>query len=152
MQPPPTSAAVCPASDLATAATACQFGANTAGCQGFFQFEQAQRPQCASCLAPFDFDFNAELGVVNCTLPFLSSVCNHDVACLVNCVTTTCSQCMGQANITQCQDQGPTVQCSSFGSGVMCVQGAIGGMASFCAPTGNYGTWLQTVGTHYCLQ
>jgi hypothetical protein len=154
MQAPPTTAAVCPAADLATAASACQFGANTAGCQGFFQFEQQQRPQCASCLAPFDFDFSAEVGIVNCTLPFLSPGCNHSVACLENCVTTTCSQCPNQGAISQCQDTGPTVQCSSFGGGVMCVQAAIGGMASFCAepPTANFGTWLQTVGTHYCLQ
>jgi hypothetical protein len=139
--------------DLSNAATACQFGANTAGCQAFFQFEKQQHPQCGSCLAPFDFDFSAALGIVNCTLPFMNTTCNHNVACLVNCATTTCSQCMGQAAISQCESAAPTGQCSSFNSGVMCVDAAItSGMGAFCAPIGNFGTWLQTVGTHYCLQ
>jgi hypothetical protein len=154
MQPPPTTAAVCPANDLANAAMACGGGANTTGCQGFFQFEQQQRPQCAACLAPFDFDFNFgdKRGVDNCTVPFLSPVCNHEVACLGDCETTTCSACMGQAAIQQCESGAPTAQCSAFGSGVMCVQAALAGPAAFCAGTGNFGTWLQTVGTHYCLQ
>ena len=151
MEPPPVTENVCSANDLANGAAACQFGANTAGCVAFFQFEKAQRPSCAACLAPFDYDFSQSLGLINCAVPFLGTACNHELACLVNCVDSTCAGCQGQAAISQCQSQAPTTECLTYEGGVTCVDQAIGsGPGSFCAPTGDYGTWLQTVGTHYC--
>ncbi len=153
LEPAPVTEKVCSATDLANAAAACQLGATTAGCTAFFQFEQRQRPTCASCLAPFDYDFTASLGIVNCVVPFLSTACNHDLACLVDCAGSSCSKCQGQQAVAQCQSQAETAQCSSFESGATCAETALtGGPGSFCAPGGNYGTWLQTVGTHYCGQ
>jgi hypothetical protein len=149
-QPNPPNQNSCSATDLANAQEACQAGANSAGCQAFFQFEQKQHPACATCLAPFDYDFTQYLGIITCVTPFLDSTCKHELACLVNCVGTTCSQCQGQAAVSQCQSEGPTLQCSAYQAGGTCANNALGGGGSFCAPTGSYGSWLQRVGTHYC--
>jgi hypothetical protein len=149
---PPTES-VCPATDLTNAVEACQAGAKSAGCVAFFQFEQKQHPACAACLAPFDYDFTQYLGIIDCVTPFLTSTCNHELACLVNCVDTTCAQCQGQGAVSQCQSEAPGLQCSSFQSGANCVTAAVtSGPGSFCAPTGAYGAWLQRVGAHYCGQ
>jgi hypothetical protein len=83
----------------------------------------------------------------------LSTTCNHELACLVDCVGTTCAQCQSQSAQSQCQAQAPTAECSGFSSGATCAQTALtSGPGAFCAPTANFGTWLQTVGTHYCAQ
>jgi hypothetical protein len=144
---------VCPAADLQNAAAACASGAQSVGCQAFFSFEEQQRPGCAACLQPFDYDFSASLGIINCVTPYLSSTCNHELACFVDCAGSTCAQCPDQASMQQCQNGAGQAQCSSFSSGAACAtQALFGGPGSFCAPVGNFGSWLQTVGTQYCLQ
>src|SRR6202000_1125702 len=85
----PTHQGVCSQSDLDNLGNACLAGAHTTSCNSFFQFERAMSSQCASCLAPFDFDYTELKGLFNCLAPFVGSSCNHQTACVTDCVDAT---------------------------------------------------------------
>jgi hypothetical protein len=150
-QPIPVQPGLCPAGDLANAASACSGGATTPGCVNFFNFEKTQHPACAQCLFPFEFDFQAVQGLANCAAPFLSPSCNHSTACVGDCETLSCQLCpAGQVN--SCEQATLNGQCQQLvGPALMCLFS--GAQGTFCDPTlygANYGKWLQGVGAHYC--
>jgi hypothetical protein len=145
---------VCPGNDLVNAGAACTGGAHTSSCNSFFQFEQQQHPACATCLTPFHADFQELVGLFECVAPFVSSSCNHSTGCVVDCEDTSCSQCQPQ-DVAQCQQTALQGQCQPYLQQAACVLAGFLGQGAFCNPNspqyqGNYGRWLQGVGTHYC--
>ena len=142
---------VCSANDLQQAQAACNT-ANSAGCQSFFAFEQANNPSCAKCLTPFDFSFGEGAGVLACTAPFVDAACNHDAACVLDCEDASCAKCPSNSAAAQCRNTVSSGQCSTYVNNLGCEGVALQGPAAFCNP-GNYpgfGGWLQGVGGHYC--
>ncbi len=150
----PTHQNVCSQRDLQNAASACSAGAHTVACSSFFMFEEMQNPSCAKCLSPFDFDFTELKGILQCISPFVSTSCNHDIACVFDCVTQTCQKCPDPQSSQQCEAQSIMGGCASYAATLQsnnCVAGAALGTASFCFNQGgSFGTWLQSVGANYC--
>jgi hypothetical protein len=152
---PPADVNVCSIVELANARQACLAGANSAGCDAFFQFEQTANPQCYACLSPFKFPFSqTELkGVFKCLAPFVSSACNRATGCATDCQDTSCDQCTTQAAEDQCRFDVLRTQCGTYFQGAVCVQAALFGAGSFCNPQQygfNFGAWLEGVGRRYC--
>ena len=150
---PPTTTTACSASDLANAQAACTGGAETAACQMFFTFEQAMNPSCGSCLAQFDADFTAVVGLLECVLPYVSPSCDHAAGCYQNCVSVSCAQC-NSTNVETCDTTVRNGQCGSYFNQLpTCVLPAFLGGGAFCNPNNygaNFGAWLASVGAHYC--
>jgi hypothetical protein len=146
---------VCSANELQNARSACSGGANTAGCQAYFQFEFQQNVNCGVCLSNFDYDFNQLTGLFTCIAPFVDMTCNHNTACDNDCTTQSCDQCPDQQTQDMCinQVQNNNGQCSSYFMASGCVIPAFVGQGSFCQPqmyNNNFGRWLQGVGQFYC--
>jgi hypothetical protein len=150
--PPPSIQHVCTAADLANARAACSGGAHSAACQAYFQFEQTQRPQCASCLSTFDYDFQEVVGLFECVSPFVSATCDHELGCGLDCEKQSCAQCL-PADASQCQTDARNGQCRPYFQQSQCAVQSFFGPGAFCNPNnygGNVGAWLQGVGGHYC--
>lgn len=159
---PPSDVQVCSTIELANARSACSLGPGSAGCAAFFQFEQQQNAACASCLSQFRFDYTQSefKGIFKCVAPFVSSSCNQATGCVTACQDTSCAQCSSAATTEQCRREvmrtqpPPPGQCASYLLGAACVQAALFGAGSFCNPAsypqGNFGAWLQGVGSRYC--
>lgn len=146
--------AVCTASELADARAACSPGVTSASCDAYFSFIQSTAPSCGACLAPFRFAFADGTGLFNCVAPFVSSACNHNTGCAVDCTTQSCSQCPA-ANESQCDTsvRGAQGQCRTEFASASCFTQGLSGAGSFCNPVtyqGNYGRWLEGVGLNYC--
>ena len=142
----------CGASDLQDAAAACSLGYSSTACQLFFQTEKQINAGCASCLAPFAYDFQQGTGIFDCVSPYVGTTCNHSTGCASDCESQSCGQCPPNSQ-QQCEFQVVQGQCQTYFQGVTCVGNALFGQASFCNPQqygGNYGNWLAGVGAHYC--
>jgi hypothetical protein len=153
--PSPAQELVCTQSDLQNAASACTAGAHTAACNSFFAFEQQHNAKCASCLQPFDFDFQELQGLTTCAAPFVDATCNHITACLVDCTDVACGKCPDPGSQQGCETSVPGGVCAPYYNGAQCIGQAFFGPGSFCDPnqgTGQFGDWLSAVGQHYCAQ
>lgn len=151
---------VCPSDYLEDARQACAGGAHTAQCQSFFQVLAGSSPNCAACLAPFDYDFQEGRGIFVCLSPFVQNLgnCARNFGCFVDCQEDSCDQCSA-ASEQQCHDdvrQGTSAQCRSYYNnsfGAVCVLPLLGN-GSVCNPLsyGDFGAWLEAVGRRYCDQ
>ncbi|HEY1691774.1 MAG TPA: hypothetical protein VGG39_06415 [Polyangiaceae bacterium] len=153
--PSPTQQAVCSASDLQNAGSACEGGAHDSACQAFFGFEKSSNPSCATCLTQFDYDFSELTGLTTCAAPFVDAACNHITACLVDCTDKSCANCVDTGALQDCQVQVPQSVCASYYDGAACIDNSFFGSGSFCDPnqgTGLFGDWLVQVGGFYCGQ
>jgi hypothetical protein len=109
--------------------------------------------QCYSCLEPFQYDFVQGVGVRTCIAPYLDSSCNHNSACIADCVTQSCTFCVDTPSTEQCDTEAESGGCATYVQGDACVTQALDGAGSLCNPNtyqGNYGAWLQAVGAAYC--
>ncbi|MGD0676447.1 MAG: hypothetical protein ABSC94_13590 [Polyangiaceae bacterium] len=145
---------VCPANDLQSAATACVGGANTSSCNTFLTFEANANPACSSCLEPFEYDFIQQSGVSACLAPFLDASCNHENACMTDCVTESCFDCIDVPSSEACDLQVQTGTCATYFQGDACITQALNGAAIACnsAAYANFGAWFGAVGALYCGQ
>ena len=83
---------VCSPNDLQNAAAACAAGANATPCISFLFFDL-----CGACLAQFDYDFVTQVGIRACVAPYLDATCNHNSACIADCVVQSCDACFDLA-------------------------------------------------------
>jgi hypothetical protein len=153
---PPVKQEVCGAFRLSDARVACSGGPNTASCNNYFAFLAATDPTCGSCLGDFRFNFAVgdPRGVFKCAAPFVSAACNGATGCSTDCENTSCAMCASNAAEATCRNSVRGGQCQSFNVQTNCVTGALVGAALFCNPAtygGNFGAWLEGVGTQYCL-
>ena len=159
----PTHQTACSDADLQDAAAGCTGGLASAMCQSFLVFI-AGHPACASCLAPFEHDFNTgDFGAVySCATPFDSAACNHQSGCEVDCVTQSCAMCApGDVSACQTAVEGNAAQCGAFVTAAdTCVGQAIAlPPADACDPfsptytngnTQDFGLYLQGMGQLFC--
>ena len=153
MGPAPVQQKVCSASDLMNAASACAGGPMTSPCAAFVQFEQQSNDPCAGCLQPFELDFADQTGVLTCVAPYVDAACNHESACVEDCLETACYGCADAATTDQCKTAAQTGACTTYMQADACAVQALAGPAAFCNPMtyqGNYGAWLLAVGAAYC--
>jgi hypothetical protein len=147
---------VCSQNELQNGSSACSAGAHSTACQSFFSFEQMQNPSCAKCLSNFDFDFLELKGILECVSPFVNATCNHDIACLFDCATSSCLKCPDPPSTTQCQGQAVNGSCGGFAMNVaadQCAQTAAVTGGAFCLPVGagaTFGAWFGQVGARFC--
>ncbi|HXN33009.1 MAG TPA: hypothetical protein VN894_14160, partial [Polyangiaceae bacterium] len=149
----PTRQKVCSTTELQNAGAACAGGANTSACNAFVSFESNANPACGNCLGEFDFDFVTQVGTRACVAPFVDATCNHNSACIVDCVTQSCYACVDSASTAQCETQVQSGTCSAYFTADQCVTQALNGTGAVCNPAtyqGNFGAWLQAVGAQYC--
>jgi hypothetical protein len=142
---------VCSADELLNAAAGCAGGPDD--CDSFFEFEQMTNVACANCLAPFDFDFAGQVGIRSCVEPYVSAACNHNSACLADCLTASCYACVDQPSTDACDVQALAGTCATYAQADACVTAALDGPAALCNPAtyqNNFGAWLQAVGAAYC--
>jgi hypothetical protein len=142
---------VCSADELLNAAAACAGGIDE--CASFFNFEQMTNVACANCLQPFDFDFAGQAGIRSCVEPYVSAACNHNSACITDCLTVSCFACADQPSTDACDGQALAGTCATYVQADACVTVALDGPAALCNPAtyqSNFGAWLQAVGTAYC--
>ncbi len=145
----PTPQNVCSTDELENAAVFCASGPNTAGCNEFqFSDQVTFGGQCTKCLQPFFQDFVTQVGILACVAPYVDATCNHNSACIADCVTESCFGCD-----ESCDTQVQTGTCATYFQADQCVTEALGGPGAVCNPVtyqGNFGAWLQAVGTKYC--
>lgn len=96
----PVPQSVCSAIDLQNAAGACAGGAHTTACTTYL--EGGSNAPCGVCLEAFDFDFLEQVGIRTCVAPFVGANCNHNSACIADCVAETCYGCPDTPSTTQC--------------------------------------------------
>ena len=87
-----------------------------------------------------------------CAAPFVDAACNHNSACLADCLAQACNGCLSSA---ACETQAQSGTCTAFSATDQCITVALAGPAALCNPAtyqGNFGAWLQAVGTQYCAQ
>jgi hypothetical protein len=151
--------AVCATTDLEGAGLACAGDAGSfLACNDVFN---ADFP-CADCLQSFNFTLSTQAAVHACAAPYLDAACSHGLACLDDCTSQVCAGCEINGAIpadpdvvAQCDTQAQGEACSAYASASACLAKALDGPAAFCNPAtyqGNYGAWLQAVGTVYCGQ
>ncbi|CAN5352290.1 hypothetical protein BH09MYX1_BH09MYX1_10400 [soil metagenome] len=147
----PVTKNLCTSQDLADAQSACAGGAGTFACDQFFSTILSIKPQCGACLKPFDYTFFEATGIYNCVAAAVTTQCNHNTGCATSCQDTSCVQCPANS-VDSCRTsvrQGG--QCQQYFVNTQCaIQGLQSPQGSFCAPQGNFGNWLHTVGGHYC--
>ena len=137
---------VCSKDDLLSVASACSGGPYATSCLAL----GANSP-CSNCLAAFEYDFSAQIGVRECVAPYVSATCNHNSACLTDCLTQVCYHCADAMDA--CDVQAQSGACAAFTPADACVTQALNGVGAVCNPNtyqGNFGAWLQAVGAKYC--
>jgi hypothetical protein len=150
----------CAASDLQDAPAACTGGPNSAACQAYLAFLQANSPGCATCLTPFlhDFSQNDYQGIFSCIAAFVGNGCNHTTGCETDCETQSCAMC-APGDQTACLNtvDGQAGQCFSFVQASQCIDNAISNPpGDACDPFlakynfGDFGLFLQGMGQLYC--
>jgi hypothetical protein len=152
-QAAPARQKVCSTSELQSAATACSGGPYSSPCVAFSDFENNTNESCSSCLRGFEFDFVEQVGVRYCLAPFLDAACNHNGACIADCVTQSCFSCSDRTTTDQCETLAQSTTCASFFQADPCASTALAGAGAVCNPAtyqGNFGAWLQAVGARYC--
>jgi len=144
---------VCSAAELQNAAAACGGGFDSAACGTFTTFEYNSNLACSVCLQNFEYDFATQVGIRSCVAPYLDATCNHNNACIDDCVTQSCYNCADLASTITCDTAVQTGVCSAYFQADACVTQALDGAGAVCNPAtyqGNFGAWLQAVGTLYC--
>jgi hypothetical protein len=139
--------------ELQSAAAACAGGASTTACAAFFNFESGSNPSCNNCLQAFDYDFVTQVGTRACVAPYIDAACNHNSACIADCVTESCYPCVDSSSTTACDTQVQTGTCAAYFQADQCVTQALAGAGAVCNPAtyqNNFGAWLQAVGAQYC--
>ena len=150
----------CATSDLQDAAAACSGGLAGGNCQAFFAFLTANAPACASCLTPFEHDYNASdyAAIFNCASPFVNNACNHSTGCETDCESSSCAMC-APGDVVACENnvQGNGGQCQKFQAASSCINMALGNPpGDACDPFdprynfGDYGLFLQGMGKLFC--
>jgi hypothetical protein len=122
-------------------------------CNAFLEFERETNLPCNNCLRAFVYDFVAQVGTRRCVASYVDAACNHNSACIADCVTESCYDCVDSAATAACDTQVQTGTCSAYFQVDQCVSQAIAGAGAVCDPAayqGNFGAWLQTVGARYC--
>ena len=92
------------------------------------------------------------LSVFACVAPFVSNSCNRATGCAIDCQDTSCGTCPDDQE-SQCLNEVRRTQCQTFFQQSSCVTPAFFGAGAFCNPLvygGNYGAWLEAVGSRYC--
>ncbi len=142
---PPVAAKACASADISLLATACSGSAS--GCNSAFQQIFQKNPSCYDCMLQFVGDD----AYTRCLAPYLSPNCNHDLTCAVRCGNTACGDCSPSAQ-DSCQTQvfGQGGECQSWVNGYFCAEAALSGPAVFCDFNGDSGSWIKSVGSHYC--
>ena len=145
---------VCSAIEIQGAAAACSGGATSLLCTEFMFSEARSNDSCQQCLGVFAFDFAQESAIVACASPYLDAACNERSACLADCVTRSCSNCLqGSGSSDQCAAQVTAGACSTYLQADECLAEALTGVAALCSPDtyqGSFSAWLQAVVTQYC--
>ena len=152
-QPAPVKQRVCSLADIENAASACAGGPNTAGCNGFFNFETAVNPACVDCLQAFSYDFADQIGIRLCVQPFVGAACNHNSACVLECVAEACYTCPDTPSTVLCANQVQSGACATYFEADACVTAALDGAGAVCNPATyglDYRAWFQAVGATYC--
>ncbi len=153
----PAHEAACSTTDLQNVAAACPGGPNSPTCRAFLEGES----NCIACLQAFAYDFTIPFGVHACLAAYLDAMCNHSVACLDDCLTQACANCVVAATpagpllgyAAQCGTQAQTGTCASEVQASACANAVLDGAGALCNPAtyqGNFGAWLQAVGAAYC--
>ena len=144
---------VCSVIDLQNAADGCSAGPHTSACFNYFAAESVTNVACGNCLEFFDQDVAIATRV--CTAPYVDATCNRNSACINDCIMQSCAACADPVATAQCETQVLSSSCSAFAQANACVTQALGAKAAFCNPAsyqGNFGAWLQAVGSVYCGQ
>jgi hypothetical protein len=150
-EPAPSPSPVCSAVELESVVTACAGGMNTTSCFNFFNFESEANFACGSCLSVFTVDSATQAGIRACAAPYLDATCNHNSACIVDCIAESCFGCSGDP--TSCEIQAPSGSCAAYAQADQCFTAALDGPAAVCNPVtyqGEFGAWLQAVAAKYC--
>jgi hypothetical protein len=148
---PPIRQKVCSHEELMNAAAGCAGAQYTVACNSFFDFEEVSNPGCFNCISPFRFDFSEQTGIRTCVAPYLDDACNHNSACILDCLAESCYACATEP----CEALARSGPCSTFNQADQCVTQALNGPAAVCNPAtyqGDLGAWLQAVGAAYCGQ
>ena len=142
---PPVPAKACPSADIALVAQGCSGGGP--GCGIAFETLLKKNPSCYNCM----LQFGGEDAYTRCLAPYLNATCNHDLTCAVQCGNTSCDQCSPAAQ-DACETKvfGQGGACRPWVNGYFCAEAALSGPGAFCEWNGNFGSWLKSVGTHYC--
>ncbi|MBI5537396.1 MAG: hypothetical protein HY898_32030 [Deltaproteobacteria bacterium] len=114
-------------------------------CGAFIAQLKTTNQACYNCLLPL----TGPQALGTCLAPYTDAGCNHDLACSLDCNQVACAQC-DAFNQQQCEQNVWTGTCAGYTQGLFCAQSALQGPGAFCAPTGDGGQWLNTVGNHYC--
>jgi hypothetical protein len=142
---------VCSALEVESGATACAAGVDTTSCFSFLNFESEANPACGTCLSVFTVDFATQAGIRACAAPYLDAACNHNSACIADCIAESCFNCIEDP--TACEAQAPSGTCSAFAPTDQCFTAALAGPAAVCNPAtyqGDFAAWLQAVSAKYC--
>jgi hypothetical protein len=153
--PAPVRQHACSTGDLQSAATACSGGAHTSDCDAFLSDESNANGSCYDCLQAFDYDFVEQTGVRSCVVPYIDATCNHNSACIVDCVTQGCFACLDWPSTELCDAQVQASSCLSYFEADSCVTQALDGPGAVCNPSTyqeSFGGWLQAVGAAYCAE
>ncbi len=144
----------CSTDDLVSAGAACSGGAHTSACIDFFTVEyNGQNPDCYFCLGPFEYDFAEQAGIHLCAQPYVDQACNHNGACLADCIAQSCSACADWPSTEECDAQAQSGSCATYTTADQCAADALAGPAAVCNPAtyqNDFGAWLQAVGAKYC--
>jgi hypothetical protein len=149
---PPDRRKVCSAAEIEGAAAACANGTNTLSCTMYMDLESRANVPCRDCLAIFDVDFASVAGVVACSAPYLDVACNHESACLADCVAQSCDRCLDGESKDQCATQAKSGGCSAYTQSDACMGPVLNGAGSACNPAAypSFGEWLAAVAALYC--
>ena len=152
-EPAPVRQEVCSSADVQNAAAGCAGGPDTAGCNAFFNLEVASNPACFACLQQFSYDFADGTGIRLCVQPFVDAACNHNSACVIECVREACYNCPDTPSAILCGGQVQLGACMSYYQADVCVTTALNGAGAVCNPATyqqSYRDWFQAVGAEYC--
>ncbi|MGA7119567.1 MAG: hypothetical protein WBY94_05675 [Polyangiaceae bacterium] len=153
LEPAPLRQTVCSLIEVQNAAAGCAGGPDTAGCNAFFNLESASNPACFACLQQFSYDFVDGTGIRLCVEPFLDAACNHNSACVLECVREACYNCPDTPSATLCGTQVQTGACAPYYQADVCVTAALNDAGAVCNPATyqqSYRYWFQAVGAKYC--
>jgi hypothetical protein len=88
-----------------------------------------------------------------CVEPFVDAACNHNSACVLECVREACYDCPDTPSTVLCATQVQSAACAPYYEADVCVTTALNGAGAVCNPATyaqNYSAWFQAVGATYC--
>jgi hypothetical protein len=152
-EPAPLSQKVCSSVEIQNAAAGCAGGPDTVGCNAFFNLEAAANAACSGCLQQFNYKFADGIAIRLCIEPFVDAACNHNSACLLECVEEACYSCLDTPSAVLCATQVQSGACAPYYHDDGCVTDALNGAGAVCNPAtyaGSYRAWFQAVAGLYC--